>query len=102
MTLVTGGARFIGSHISGLRLQRDYDVRILDSLETLANCVSETQGISHQIFQSFGWEQRTRAEQIASQYIDWTQNQPEVSDYYANAERVIREAGVFRRVYELK
>jgi len=45
-----------------------------------------------------GWQPRTSIEQAASKYIDWARKQPEVSDYYAAAEKVMKREGVLKTV----
>ncbi len=43
-----------------------------------------------------GWKTSTPVPQIAREYLDWIQTQPAVLDYYADAERVMREKGIIR------
>lgn len=43
-----------------------------------------------------GWKPGTSIEQIARGYIEWVEGQPAVSDYYADARKVMRQAGVIR------
>jgi len=45
-----------------------------------------------------GWEPKTTIEQTAKEYVDWVRKQPEVSDYYAEAEKVMKQEGVIRLV----
>ncbi|GAI49727.1 unnamed protein product, partial [marine sediment metagenome] len=45
-----------------------------------------------------GWQPRTSIEQVAREYIDWARKQPEVSDYYAEAEKVMKRMGVIKTV----
>jgi len=45
-----------------------------------------------------GWQPRTSIEQIVREYIDWAREQPEVSDYYAEAEKVMKQEGVLKTV----
>lgn len=47
---------------------------------------------------SLGWQPETSLEQIVDEYIEWARSQPElIEDYYAQAERVMREKKVVRR-----
>jgi len=46
---------------------------------------------------SLGWQPKTPLEQIIKEYIEWAQEQTGVSDYYAEAERVMRRQGVLRK-----
>lgn len=43
-----------------------------------------------------GWQPQTPAEKIVAEYVDWVETQPGRGDYYAEAERVMREQGVIR------
>lgn len=45
-----------------------------------------------------GWQPKTSLEQTITEYIEWVQKQAEVSDYYAQAEKVMRQQGVIRSV----
>lgn len=45
-----------------------------------------------------GWEPKVSLEQIIKEYIEWAETQPEISDYYAQAERAMRQEGVIRAV----
>lgn len=45
-----------------------------------------------------GWQPKTPLEQVIREYIEWVQQQAEVSDYYAEAERVMKQQGVLRSV----
>ena len=45
-----------------------------------------------------GWQPKTPLEQVIREYIEWVQQQTDVSDYYAQAERVMRQQGVLRSV----
>jgi len=45
-----------------------------------------------------GWQPKTPLEQIIRDYLEWVQKQDEVSDYYAQAEKVMRRQGVIRSV----
>ena len=45
-----------------------------------------------------GWEPETPLEQICREYIEWAETQPEISDYYAEAEKVMKRQGVIRSV----
>jgi len=49
-----------------------------------------------------GWQPKTPLEQIIKEYLEWVQNQDEVSDYYAQAEKVMRQQGVIRSVSEVE
>ncbi len=48
--------------------------------------------------QRLGWQPKTSLEQIIREYLDWVQKQAEVSDYYAQAEKIMRQQGVIRSV----
>jgi len=43
-----------------------------------------------------GWRPKFPLEQIMREYIDWAQRQTGLSDYYAEAERVMRRQGVLK------
>jgi dTDP-L-rhamnose 4-epimerase len=45
---------------------------------------------------ALGWEPTVPLEQIAREYVAWLQTQPHVKDYYAEAERVMKEIGTVR------
>ena len=45
-----------------------------------------------------GWQPRTSIEQIVREYLAWAREQPEASDYYAEAEKVMRQEGVLKAV----
>lgn len=45
-----------------------------------------------------GWQPKVTLEQIIREYIKWAREQPEVSDYYAEAENVMRQQGVLRSI----
>lgn len=45
-----------------------------------------------------GWQPKIPAEQIIKEYLDWAETQPGVADYYAEAERVMKQEGVIRLV----
>ena len=49
-------------------------------------------------FGGLGWQPKTPLEQVIREYIEWVQQQAEVSDYYAEAERVMKQQGVLRSV----
>jgi dTDP-L-rhamnose 4-epimerase len=42
------------------------------------------------------WQPKTPLEQIITDYLEWVQKQAEVSDYYAEAEKVMRQQGIIR------
>jgi len=43
-----------------------------------------------------GWQPRTSLEQIISEYLEWAIEQPEIKDFYAEAEKVMKRMGVIR------
>ena len=43
-----------------------------------------------------GWEPKISLEQTIKEYIDWARKQPELSDYYAEAEKVMKQGGIIR------
>jgi dTDP-L-rhamnose 4-epimerase len=45
-----------------------------------------------------GWEPAKTLRQNISDYVDWVRTQPAVLDYYAEAEKVMRQQGVIQRV----
>lgn len=45
---------------------------------------------------NLGWEPRTPIAQIAQRYVECVKTQPEVSDYYASARKVMKQAGVIK------
>ena len=45
---------------------------------------------------TLGWEPTNRLEQIAIRYVEWLREQPEVRDYYSQAEQVMKQAGAIR------
>ena len=45
-----------------------------------------------------GWQPRTPLEQIIREYIEWAREQSAVSDYYAEAAKIMRQQGVLRSV----
>jgi dTDP-L-rhamnose 4-epimerase len=46
----------------------------------------------------FGWQPEVFVEAIIEEYLNWAKAQPEVADYYAKAERVMKQEGVIRLV----
>jgi dTDP-L-rhamnose 4-epimerase len=49
--------------------------------------------------QKLGWEPKTPLEQIVEEYINWAEAQPDIKDYYAEAEHVMREVGTIQQVH---
>jgi dTDP-L-rhamnose 4-epimerase len=47
---------------------------------------------------ALGWEPTTPLREIAASYIAWARSQPDVRDYYAEAERTMEEKGTVRAV----
>jgi len=47
---------------------------------------------------ALGWEPVTPLEQIAEEYIEWAREQPDLGDYYEEAEARMEELGTIRRV----
>lgn len=47
---------------------------------------------------SLGWEPATPLREIIVRYADWARQQPDLSDYYAAAERVMKQIGTVRSV----
>lgn len=45
-----------------------------------------------------GWRQKTTLNQVVREYVGWASAQPEVSDHYAEAERIMKQEGVIREV----
>lgn len=45
-----------------------------------------------------GWQPNTPLEQTIRDYLEWVQKQADVSDYYSQAEKVMRRQGVIRSV----
>ncbi|MFC2065824.1 NAD-dependent epimerase/dehydratase family protein [Chloroflexota bacterium] len=45
-----------------------------------------------------GWQPKTPLEQIIREYLEWAEAQPGVADYYAEAEKVMKQEGVIRLV----
>jgi len=45
---------------------------------------------------ALGWEPVTPLEQIIEEYIEWARQQPDIEDYYTEAERAMKETGVIR------
>jgi len=45
-----------------------------------------------------GWEPKSSIDQIIRDYKEWMQEQPGVSDYYTEAEKVMRKKGIVRSV----
>ncbi len=43
-----------------------------------------------------GWQPGTPVERIIGEYLDWARTQPEIADYYAEAERVMKQEGIIR------
>lgn len=48
---------------------------------------------------TLGWEPTTVPEQIVEEYIAWAQEQPDIKDYYAEADQIMREMGTIRLVH---
>lgn len=49
---------------------------------------------------ALGWEPITPLDQIVEEYIAWAQVQPDLRDYYAEAEEVMRQVGTMRMADE--
>jgi len=47
-----------------------------------------------------GWEPKITLNQVVREYLDWAREQPEVSDHYGEAERMLKKEGVIREVGE--
>ena len=47
---------------------------------------------------SLGWQPKTPLDQIIRDYLEWVEKQADVSDYYTQAEKVMRRQGVSRSV----
>ena len=111
--LVTRGAGFIGSHTVDLLLETRYEVlSVLQYGELLSNVIGK--GVTPEIpgefrfgavrhiisdvsnIKKLGWQPRTSVEQAAREYIHWARKQPEVSDYYAAAEKLMKQEGVLK------
>ena len=45
-----------------------------------------------------GWQPKTPLQQIIREYLEWVQKQADVSDYYTEADKVMRRQGVIRSV----
>ena len=45
---------------------------------------------------ALGWEPRVALEEIADEYIAWASTQPDVRDYYVDAEREMKKMGTIR------
>jgi len=45
-----------------------------------------------------GWQPEIPVKEIIKEYLDWVETQPDVADYYAEAERVMKQEGVIRPV----
>jgi dTDP-L-rhamnose 4-epimerase len=45
-----------------------------------------------------GWEPQTPLPEIIARYADWARQQPGLSDYYADAEQVMKRMGTVRQV----
>lgn len=45
-----------------------------------------------------GWQPKTTLNQVVKEYLDWAMEQPEVSDHYAEAERLMKKEGIIREV----
>jgi len=43
-----------------------------------------------------GWQPKNSLEKIIKEYLEWVQKQDGVSDYYAQAEKLMRQQGVIR------
>jgi dTDP-L-rhamnose 4-epimerase len=48
--------------------------------------------------QKLGWEPKTPLQKIIREYVEWARAQPDVSNYYAVAEKVMRRQGVIRDI----
>lgn len=49
--------------------------------------------------QMLGWKPSTSLEQIVEEYVAWVQQQPDVKDYYAEAQQVMRKMGTIRSIH---
>ena len=45
-----------------------------------------------------GWQPKTPLKQTIREYLEWMYEQPEISDYYAEAEKVMKQQGVIRSI----
>ena len=48
--------------------------------------------------QALGWQPEIPVEQNVAEYVDWMKEQQGTEEYLEEAERVMREQGVVRRV----
>ena len=46
----------------------------------------------------FGWQPATPVKEIIKEYLGWVETQPGMADYYAEAEKVMKQEGVIRTV----
>ena len=44
-----------------------------------------------------GWRPERAIEEFLAEYVEWVRKQPDLEDYYARSQRVMRQAGVIRR-----
>ncbi len=44
------------------------------------------------------WQPKIPVEHIIKEYIEWVETQPGLADYYAEAERVMKQEGIIKRV----
>lgn len=47
-----------------------------------------------------GWKPRVTLDEIAEEYIAWAREQPDVRDYYADAEREMKKMGTIRETHK--
>ena len=50
---------------------------------------------------SLGWEPSTSIEEIANEYIIWTKEKSNVTDFYSQAEKIMKENGIIRSAQKL-
>jgi dTDP-L-rhamnose 4-epimerase len=85
------------AHLLARKLNKDIEVEVpgkfrFGDTRHIISDISKLRGL--------GWEPITPLDQIVEQYIAWAQAQPDLRDYYAEAEEVMKRVGIVRMADE--
>jgi dTDP-L-rhamnose 4-epimerase len=85
------------AHLLARKLNKDIEVEVSGKFRfgDTRHIISDTSKL-----QALGWEPITPLDQIIEEYIAWAEAQPDLRDYYAEAEEVMKRVGTVRMADE--
>ena len=85
------------AHLLARKLNKDIEVEVSGKFRfgDTRHIMSDTSKL-----QALGWEPITPLDQIIEEYIAWAQTQPDLRDYYAEAEEMMKRVGTVRMADE--